>query len=133
MANAARVAQTVRQSGAKVIHVHFVTEPAADGAGDNIPLFAEITIDQTVVRGTYGARPFPGAEPQPGDLALERPRMSAFHGAPLDAILRNLGSQNLILTGVHTNHDVGTTARVAADLGYTPTIATLAITEALGS
>jgi len=118
--HAARIARTAREAGALVVHVHFVADPVAGGAGENIPLFRAITEQRTVVRGTYGAEPFPGAVPEDGDIVLERARMSAFLGTALDTILRNLGLTHLVLTGVHTNHAVGTTARVAADLGYTP-------------
>ncbi|WP_265521331.1 cysteine hydrolase family protein [Oerskovia flava] len=68
------------------------------------------------LQGRPGAEP----EPEPGDIVIDRPRMSAFHGSPLDTILRNLDITHLILTWVHTNRSVNTTARVAADLGYTP-------------
>lgn len=120
--NAARVAAAARAAGAPVIHVHFVIDVHAGGAGRNIPLFDEITSTPTVVRGTYGAAPFPGAEPQEGDLMIDRARMSAFQGTALDTILRTLGITHVVLTGVHTNHAVNTTARVAADLGYTPVL-----------
>lgn len=50
--------------------------------------------------------------------------MNAFHGTPLDTMLRTLGITHVVLTGVHTNHAVNTTARAAADLGYTPILVT---------
>lgn len=120
--NSARIADAARELGVPVIHVHFVVEPGSRGVGTNVPLFASITTDRTVVRGTYGAAAFPGAEPVGDDLVVERARMSAFHDTDLDAILRGSGRTHLVLTGVHTNHAVGTTARHAADLGYTPII-----------
>lgn len=120
--NVARIARAARAVGIPVIHVHFVVDPAAGGAGNNIPLFQTITAQRTVVRGTYGAAPLPGAEPLDTDLVLERARMSAFHGTPLDTVLRQTERTHLLLTGVHTNHAVGTTARDAADLGYTPIV-----------
>jgi nicotinamidase-related amidase len=122
--HAAEVAQAARESGAPVIHVHFVIDPAGGGAGRNIPLFAGITDTPTVVRGTYGAQPFPGAEPHASDIVIDRPRMNAFHGTALDTMLRNLGITHIVLTGVHTNHAVNTTARAAADAGYTPILVT---------
>lgn len=124
VAHAADVAQAARDAGALVVHTHFVIDPSGGGAGHNIPLFAGVTDAPTVVRGSYGARPVPGAEPQPGDLVMDRPRMSAFHGTALDTVLRTVGVTHVVLTGVHTNHAVNTTARVAADLGYTPIVVT---------
>ncbi|GGM62251.1 cysteine hydrolase [Microbacterium saperdae] len=122
VANAARIADAARQTGVPVIHVHFVVDPETGGAGTNIPLFEAITTHRTVERDTYGAAPVTGAEPVTGDLRVERSRMSAFHDTALDTILRCAGKTHLVLTGVHTNHAVGTTARDAADLGYTPLV-----------
>lgn len=67
------MAQAAREAGALVMHMHFIIDPAAGGAGHNIPLFAEVTETPTVVLDTYGAQPYPGAEPQAGDIVLDRP------------------------------------------------------------
>lgn len=116
--NAARICDAARSAGAQVVHCHFVVEPEADYSGRNIKLFRQIAEDEMVVRGTWGAEPVAGAEPQDGDLVLERARMSSFHGTQLDIWLRNLDVETVVVTGVHTCHAVNGTSRDAADHGY---------------
>ena len=116
--NAVAVADMARQTGAKVIHCHFVVEPGADYSGRHIKLFRQIAENEMVVRGRWGAEPVEGAEPKEGDLVLTRARMSSFRGTQLDIWLRNLGIDTVVLPGVHTCHAVNGTARDAADHGY---------------
>jgi ureidoacrylate peracid hydrolase len=52
-------------------------------------------------------------EPRPDEYVLTKRRYSAFFGTELDILLRNLGTQRLILAGVATNVCVETTARDA--------------------
>ena len=116
--NAARICDAARKAGSQVIHCHFVVEPQADYSGRNIKLFRQIAENEMVVRDSWGAEPVAGAEPEVGDLVLERARMSSFHGTQLDIWLRNLGVETVVVTGVHTCHAVNGTSRDAADHGY---------------
>jgi nicotinamidase-related amidase len=56
--------------------------------------------------------------PLPTELVLDKNSSGAFCSSPLDHYLHNLGVQNLVITGVSTNHCVDNTARDAADRGY---------------
>jgi nicotinamidase-related amidase len=56
--------------------------------------------------------------PKRGEVVLNKVSQGAFTSTGVDLILRNLGVDTLILTGVHTNNCVETTARQAVDLGY---------------
>jgi len=56
--------------------------------------------------------------PLPTELVLDKNSSGAFNSSPLDHYLRNLGIENLVVTGVSTNHCVDSTARDAADRGY---------------
>ena len=56
--------------------------------------------------------------PLPTELVLDKNSSGAFNSSPLDHYLRNLGVENLVITGVSTNHCVDSTARDAADRGY---------------
>jgi gluconolactonase len=118
VAHVRALADAARAAGAPVFHNHFVVEPGAPGIGRNAPLFASISGGGMVVRGTWGAAPVAGVEPQPGDFTLERARMSSFNGTQLDTLLRNLGVSMVVVCGVWTNMAVEHTARDAADHGY---------------
>jgi biuret amidohydrolase len=57
-------------------------------------------------------------KPQSGELVIDKNSASAFNSTNIDQILRNLGIESLVITGVATNACVETTARDAADRGY---------------
>ena len=56
--------------------------------------------------------------PHPADLVIEKTTSGAFNSTTLDQILRNMGVNSLVITGVATNGCVETTTRGAGDLGY---------------
>ena len=116
--NIRRVAQAARASGVPVIHVWFLVEPGATGVKLNAPLFKGIAENKAVVRGTSGAAPIKGLEPQAGDLIVEKMTMSAWEGTRLESLLKGLGRDTIINTGAWTNMAVEHTARTGADKGY---------------
>jgi len=71
-----------------------------------------------LVRGTWGAAPAEGLEPQEGDHVVEKMRMNGFYDTRLDILLRGLGVETLVITGAWTNMSIEHTARHAADAGY---------------
>ena len=118
IANTARLAERCRAKGIPVIHVWFVVEPGAPGLTLNAPLFEGVVDSKAVVRGTWGAQPVPGLEPQPGDLVVTKMRMSAWEGTSLETILKAEGRDMIIVTGAWTNMSIEHTARTGADKGY---------------
>jgi gluconolactonase len=117
--NAASLAALCRDRGIPVIHVWFVVEPGAPGLTLNAPLFRGVAESNAVVRGSWGAAPVPGLEPQPGDHVVTKMRMSAWQGTSLQTILMAEGRDTIIVTGAWTNMSIEHTARTGADLGYT--------------
>jgi gluconolactonase len=118
VANVRRLAELCRSLGIPVIHIWFVVEPGAPGVTRNAPLFEGLIEANAMVRGTWGAAPVPGLEPQPGDLVVEKMRMSAWEGTRLETLLRGLGRDTIIDTGAWTNMSIEHTARTGADKGY---------------
>jgi gluconolactonase len=116
--NIRRLAQAARASGVPVIHVWFIVEPGARGVKLNAPLFTDLAEHKGVVRGTWGARPVKGLEPQPGDLIVEKMTMSAWEGTRLESLIKGLGCDTIIDTGAWTNMSIEHTARTGADKGY---------------
>jgi biuret amidohydrolase len=57
-------------------------------------------------------------KPQSGELVIDKNSASAFNSTNIDQLLRNMGIDSLVITGVATNACVETTARDAADRGY---------------
>jgi nicotinamidase-related amidase len=57
-------------------------------------------------------------EPLPGELIIDKNSSSPFNSTGIDQLLRNLGIDTLIVTGMATDMCVETTSRDAADRGY---------------
>ena len=60
----------------------------------------------------------PQLVPLPHDLVLDVNSVSPFASTSLDQLLRNMGVENLVVTGVLTNAAVESTATDAGDRGY---------------
>jgi gluconolactonase len=116
--NVQSLAQAARDAGVPVIHVHYIVEKGALGLKLNAPLFQGVKEADALVRGTWGAAPVDGLEPQPGDLVVEKTRMNGFHNTILDNLLRGFGTETLVITGAWTNMSIEHTARHGADAGY---------------
>jgi nicotinamidase-related amidase len=56
--------------------------------------------------------------PAPADVVLHKSTVSAFNSSSLDRLLRNMGIESLVVTGVVTDGCVDSTARDGSDLGY---------------
>ena len=93
------------------------------GLKQNAPLFEGVKGANALVRGTWGAAPADGLEPQDGDHVVEKMRMNAFYETQLDILLRGLGVETLIISGAWTNMSIEHTARHAADAGYRAVVA----------
>lgn len=116
--NIRRLAEAARRAGVMVVHVWFVVDRGAPGLTLNAPLFEGVVDADALVRGTWGAAPVAGLEPQPGDFVVEKMRMSAWEGTRLETILKAGGRDMIISTGAWTNMSVEHTARTGADKGY---------------
>jgi gluconolactonase len=118
VANVAGLAASCREAGVPVIHVWYIVDEGAPGLKQNAPLFEGVKGANALVRGSWGAAPADGLEPQPGDHVVEKMRMNGFYETRLDILLRGLGVETLIISGAWTNMSIEHTARHAADAGY---------------
>ncbi|MEJ2433157.1 MAG: isochorismatase family protein [Pseudolabrys sp.] len=116
--NIRRLAEACRARGVMVIHVWFVVEPGAPGVTLHAPLFEGLVDSNAMVRGSWGAAPAAGLEPQPGDLTVEKMRMCAFEGTNLEIALKSGSRDTVVVTGAWTNMSIEHTARTGADKGY---------------
>ncbi|MGH7057585.1 MAG: cysteine hydrolase [Acetobacteraceae bacterium] len=118
VANVSGLAKQARALAVPVIHVHYIVEPGARGLRLNAPLFKGVKEANAVVRGTWGAAPVAGLEPQKGDFVVEKVRMNGFFNTELESLLRGFGTETVIITGAWTNMSIEHTARHAADAGF---------------
>jgi gluconolactonase len=116
--NVKRLAEAERQAGMPVIHVLYIVDEGAPGLKQNAPLFVGVKEANALVRGSWGAAPVDGLEPQAGDHVVEKMRMNGFYNTRLDILLRGLGAETIVITGAWTNMSIEHTARHGADAGY---------------
>ena len=116
--NVKALAETCRSKGIPVIHVWYIVEEGAPGLKLNAPLFQGVKDGNALVRGTWGAAPADGLEPQEGDFVVEKMRMSAWEGTKLELLLNGLGRDTVIVTGAWTNMSIEHTSRTGADKGF---------------
>src|SRR4029453_11656479 len=95
--NVKGLAAAARKAGVPVIHVWYIVEQGAPGLRQNAPLFQGVKDANALVRGTWGAAPAEGLEPQDGDHVVEKMRMNGFYNTRLDIPLRALGAEKPII------------------------------------
>lgn len=95
-----------------VAHVY---DPEGRGAGIGAVLPGG---SRVLTRGSWGAALVDGLATEPGDIHVDKYRMSGFWDTPLDSILRNLRVDTLLLAGVNSDQCVYSTLIDGACLGY---------------
>jgi gluconolactonase len=116
--NVKALAETCRSKGIPVLHVWYIVEEGSPGLKLNAPLFQGVKDNNALVRGTWGAAPAEGLEPQDGDFIVEKMRMNAWEGTRLESLIKGFGRDTIIVTGAWTNMSVEHTSRTGADKGY---------------
>lgn len=105
--NAATLLAAWRAKGDLACHIrHVSTEPGSPLGPD-----------------TGGTEFLPQVAPQGGEPVFEKSVNSAFIGTDLEAHLRENQVTDLVICGLTTPHCVSTTSRMAANLGFTVTLA----------
>lgn len=69
-------------------------------------------------RGQPGGAPMPCALPAEGEAVLWKSTSSAFAGTGLDAHLRRIGAERIVVAGAVAAFCVTSTVRAASDLGF---------------
>jgi nicotinamidase-related amidase len=107
------------------------TRHGTRGIGDGGPFMAKRVLlrDGGLRQGTWGYEILDELAPQPDDWYVEKTRLSAFFNTNLDSILRALGAETVLITGVLTNQCVGATTKDALFRDYKPVV----VEEAVGT
>ncbi len=105
-----RLLEEARREGAPIVYVTDAHLPGVDREFD--------VWGKHAVEGSWGAEVVDELRPREGDHRLYKRRYSAFYATGLDALLRELGVEALVLTGVVTNICIQHTAADAFFRGY---------------
>jgi nicotinamidase-related amidase len=120
-----RLTSGARAVGVPVVH-NAKGDDAVPGARPNSPLASAMA--KLSGGGVADSRVLPAIEPDPDDVFVVRHHgMSAFPGTELDSILRLLGVDTIIATGVSINVGVFALIVDAVSRGYRVVVATDAV------
>lgn len=122
--NIRNLLQFFRKNKLRVIHV--CVGPLLPDASDMIPRrrrrdesrLKVSGIDHFFSPGTLEHEIVDELKPNPGEMIFNKNTASAFNSTNIDQILRNMGIEGLVITGMATSACVESTARDAADKGY---------------
>jgi nicotinamidase-related amidase len=118
-ARIAELAAVFRAAGAPVVYSTIVTREDRKGSAASCLLLAKLLKDGAVTEGGEGADILPELRPEPGDFVVRRMQgLTPFHGTELEPLLRNLGVQTVVVTGVSTNIGVPGACLEAVNRGF---------------
>lgn len=109
-----------RRRGVRVVHATAARRADAAGSNLNARLFAGVRRSPVqLLPGSFESQVVAALGPEPEDLVLSRLHgLSPMAGTDLDPILRNLGIQTIVVTGVSVNVAVTNLVMDAVNLGY---------------
>jgi nicotinamidase-related amidase len=112
--NQQRLLQTARRAGVEVLHtiVRSLTRDGRDRSLDYKLSSLHLAPDDP------HALPVAELAPGPDEILLSKTSSGVFNSTPLNYLLRNLGTEYLIVAGVLTDQCVDMAVRDGADLGY---------------
>lgn len=115
--NLARLLTAARRGGAEVVHT-IIQSLTADGRDRSLD---HKLSDLHVAPGDPNGRPVGPLEPAPDEILLPKTSSGVFNSTNIDYVLRNLGVEFLVVTGIMTDQCVDMAVRDAADRGYAVT------------
>ncbi|MDQ3202395.1 MAG: cysteine hydrolase [Pseudomonadota bacterium] len=121
---AIRLQQGARARGWPIIHVRVAYRPDYADLVQNAPILRAVAASGAVQEGTWGAQFHDALQPLegPDEFVVTHTRINAFYGTPLDTLLRQLETRQLLIAGVATHSVVESTVRHAVDCGFEVTV-----------
>jgi nicotinamidase-related amidase len=111
-----------RSAGVPVIYVRVAFRPGTPEVSPHNQTFSRLAGTDTMGEADAATQVHPALAPQAGDIVVTKRRVSAFAGSDLDVVLRSLGVDSIVLTGIATSGVVLSTVRQAADLDFGLTV-----------
>ncbi len=109
---------TARSVHIPVVYVKIGFRPGHPEVSNRNASFSAIAGSDGLVDTDPATDIHPDVAPSNGDMIVTKRRVSAFTGSDLEVVLRSIGADTLVLTGIATSGVVLSTLRQAADLDY---------------
>lgn len=109
-----KLQEMMRERSEEVIHVR-IESLTADGRDRSLE---HKRIGCHVPKGSKAAEIMPQVAPSEDEIVISKTASGVFNSTNIDYILKNLGVNQLVITGVLTNECIETAVRDAADRSY---------------
>ena len=130
IAPCARLISSARHAQLPVFYTRYMfRSDYLDGGLMAHELMPDLKSGKTLISGTWDTEVIDELAPIDGDFIIDKNRPSSFFGTNLDASLKNLGVENLVVCGVTTNCCVETTVRDASQRDYRTFVVKDAVAE----
>ncbi|KAJ9221288.1 hypothetical protein DTO271D3_7634 [Paecilomyces variotii] len=124
LAQTAKTIDAAREKSIPVIYVTVNFRPGYPEVSSSNKMFAGVlaSAGDAFVEGKPAVQIPSEIAPTEKDILVSKRRVSAFSGSDLDVVLRGLGADTLIITGIATSGAVLSTVRHAADQDFSITV-----------
>jgi nicotinamidase-related amidase len=108
---------TARARGVPVLYVNYCLKPGFPRPKTRLHRLSQR--EPTLIEGTWGVRTHDALAPQPADFVLERTvGVDGSYGTQLYPVLRQLGRDVMLMTGVSTNIAIESIVRASVNRGF---------------
>lgn len=118
LARLRKVIEAARSAGMPVLYVVVRFREGYPEVSPRNKSFSGIAQRASLQGSSEATEIHPAVAPQPGDVVITKKRVGAFTGSDLEVVLRSMGIETLVLTGIATSGVVLSTIRAAADMDY---------------
>lgn len=120
IAAAGRLLDGARQRGWPIVHVRVAYRPDYADLRQNAPILRRVAALGAAREGTWGVAFYPSLAPLANarEFVVTHTRINAFHGSPLETVVRQFDATCLLIAGVATHSVVESTVRHAVDCGF---------------
>jgi nicotinamidase-related amidase len=113
-----KVLDAARARDMAVVYAAHVHRRGGADMGIHRDLYPPVAAGKALVDGERGVEIHPELAPRPGEPVVKKHRYNSFYATDLEIILRGLGVETVVLTGMTTECCVLGTARGALERGF---------------
>ena len=122
LATVADAVAAARSAGIPIVFVRVAFRTSTPEISPNNRAFSAYLGSDALGELEHTTQIHPAVAPHADEIVVTKKRVSAFSGSDLQIVLRSLGVDALVLTGISTSGVVLSTLREAADLDYVLTV-----------